>query len=132
VKQSEVAFPPTTLELVDPTFVPFSEEEVQDVISKLKDKKAAGPDGLCNEHLKDSKFLLLTVWTELYDKCMELGTIPHKWRQSMVKVMYKGKGDTNDTGKYRGIALECSPFKVLTRLLETLYGEPSPEQCLYR
>jgi hypothetical protein len=47
---------------------------------------------------------------------MELGTIPQKWRPSMVKVLHK-KGDTNDTNKYCRISLEFSPFKVLTGLL---------------
>jgi hypothetical protein len=48
---------------------------------------------------------------------MVLGTIPQKWRPSVVKFFYKGKGDINDTNKYQGISLECSPFKVLERLL---------------
>lgn len=35
----------------------------------------------------------------------------------MVKVLHKRKEDTNDTNRYCGISLECSPFKGLTRLL---------------
>jgi hypothetical protein len=96
--------------------IPLSEEEVLDPIGKLKDKKAAGPDGLYNKHLKASKTQLLTVWAELFSKCMELKAMPQKWRYSTVKVLYKGKEDTIDTDKYRGIALECSPFNVITRL----------------
>jgi hypothetical protein len=35
----------------------------------------------------------------------------------MVKVLYKGKADMNDIDKYRGLAPECSPLEVLSRLL---------------
>ena len=34
-----------------------------------------------------------------------------------MKVLYKGKGNTNDPNAYRGIALECAAFKLLTSLL---------------
>ena len=45
------------------------------------------------------------------------GKIPQSWRISTLKVLYKGKGDTNDPNSYRGIALECTAFKILTGLL---------------
>jgi hypothetical protein len=35
----------------------------------------------------------------------------------MIQVLYKGKGDVNDTSKCRGITLKCSTFKSLTRPL---------------
>ena len=67
-----------------------------------KKEKAAGPDIIYNEYLKDTAQLLVHTWTKLYNKCLELATIPEQWRQSIIKVLYKGKGDLKDTNKYRG------------------------------
>jgi hypothetical protein len=39
------------------------------------------------------------------------------WKKSTIKVLYKGKGDLSDLDSYRVISLECTPFKVFTRLL---------------
>jgi Reverse transcriptase (RNA-dependent DNA polymerase). len=82
-----------------------------------KKEKAAGPDIIYNEYLKDTAQLLVHTWTKLYNKCLELATIPEQWRQSIIKVLYKGKGDLKDTNKYRGKALENNPFKVFTKLI---------------
>jgi hypothetical protein len=35
----------------------------------------AGPDDIYSEDLKNSKVQLLSLWTELLKKCMEVGTI---------------------------------------------------------
>jgi hypothetical protein len=42
------------------------------------------------------------------------------WRYSTVTVLYKGKGKQDGADVYRGIALECAPFKVLTRVILNL------------
>jgi hypothetical protein len=66
----------------------------------LKDLKAALPDGTYDELLKASKIQLLIIWAELFNKCMELGTIPQMWGHSMVKVLYHREADMYDTNKY--------------------------------
>lgn len=48
---------------------------------------------------------------------MKKGTIPEMWRHATLKVLYKGKGDAGNPNSYRGIALECTAFKILTSLL---------------
>ena len=98
-------------------WVPFTANEVRNIIDATKRKKAAGPDKIYNEYLKDTAQLLVPTWTKLYNKCLEVATIPEQWRQSIIKVLYKGKGDPKDTNKYRGIALENNPFKVFTKLI---------------
>ena len=37
-------------------------------------------------------------------------SIPKRCRKSIVRVLYKGKGDAEDPNSYRGIALECATF----------------------
>ena len=80
-----------------------------------KEKKAAGPGKIYNEYLKDTAQLLIPTWTKLYNKCLEVATIPKQWKQLIIKVPYKGKGDPKDTNKYR--KTENNPFKVFTKLI---------------
>lgn len=98
-------------------FSPFTRQEVEKAINETKSNKAAGPDGIFNEHIKDAKQLLLDIWTRLFNECMKRGNIPDSWRESTIKVLYKGKGDTSTPDAYRGIALENNIFKIFSRLL---------------
>jgi hypothetical protein len=94
-RQTVAAFIPIISQLYGSIFfLYFAEGEVGGgVIANLKDKEAAEPDGLYNENFKDSRGLLLTMWTELFNRCMEPGVIRQKWRHSAVKILYKRRGD---------------------------------------
>ena len=96
---------------------PFSKGEVSRAISQLKDNKAAGPDSVKNELLKASVDILLPLWCTLLNACLKTGAIARQWRSSKLVAVFKGKGVNTDPGNYRGIALLCTMFKVLTRLL---------------
>lgn len=100
-----------------PQATAFTEEEVRTAIHNTKNNKAPGPDQIYNEHLKESAEVMVGAWTKLYNKCVELGEIPEKWRTSTINILYKGKGEVNDPNSYRGIALENNSFKILTKLL---------------
>jgi hypothetical protein len=116
LNKHEIAFEPKQ-DYPIPVLNPFTESETSYIIAGTKNNKARVPDGIYNEHLKTSQPLLLRVWTSMSNKCMSLGTIPDGWRKSKIKIMYKGKGDLRDLDSYMEIALECTPFKVFTRLL---------------
>ena len=94
----------------------FTTEEIMTTIKELKDGKACGPDSIYNEHLKGSAEVLKDEWRQLLNQCLITSSIPNRWRKSIVRVLYKGKGDAEDPNSYRGIALECAPFKILTKL----------------
>ena len=59
----------------------------------------------------------MKLWTTLYNKCLEITNIPKIWRESTVKVVYKGKGSQNAPDSYRGIILECIPFRILNNII---------------
>ena len=54
---------------------------------------------------------------------MELGSVPDERRKSTFKLLYKGKGDTTSPNSYRGIALEPTALKLLTRILTKRLAE---------
>ena len=68
---------------------PFEETEFNNVLKKLKCKKA----------------------------CLRLGGIPTGYRDSNMIVLYKGKGDRSLPSSYRGIALECCSYKLLSTMI---------------
>lgn len=96
---------------------PFSEVEVQACAGKLAARKATGPDRIANEHITATLNCMSDVWTKLFNWCLINGCIPSVWSESTVKLLYKGKGEIEDPGNYRGIALLCCPLKLLTALI---------------
>ncbi|PNF13826.1 hypothetical protein B7P43_G12433 [Cryptotermes secundus] len=96
---------------------PISHAEVLKAIKRTQNKKAAGPDGIYYEHIKEAKDIIAKPLTGLYNRCLETGSIPQIWRKSLMKVLYKGKGDPEDPNNYRGVALENTMFKILTKIL---------------
>ncbi|KAL1446001.1 hypothetical protein WDU94_006622, partial [Cyamophila willieti] len=91
--------------------------EISNAVKLLKNKKAAGPNNIYNEHIKIS-FEYFQEWWYLYlNLLFENSFVPEAWRNAYLKVLYKGKGLTNDPNSYRGIALLDTSYKLYTRIL---------------
>ena len=75
---------------------PFTIEDLQSAIIKLKKNKAPGPDEAPNELfllLDDHNSVLLL---QFYNKIWGAGEVPAAWKEAVVVSLYKGKGlDTN-------------------------------------
>ena len=83
------------------TYRPISAKEITEAVAGLKRNKAAGPDGIFNEHIIASCPLLIETWEALFNQCLELGELPEPWRVSIIKMLYKGKVTTDDPNSYR-------------------------------
>src|SRR5690606_28470943 len=76
-----------------------------------------------------SSSILLPYWVSLFNRILQVGTLPLAWKQSYVKVLFKGKGDKLDPNSYRGLALNSAVFKlVLQRLIDFTRDYVPPEQ----
>ncbi|KAJ4444760.1 hypothetical protein ANN_06557 [Periplaneta americana] len=95
----------------------FTQDEVLRLVMGSKDKKASGPDNIFNEHLKSAAPMLIKAWKNLFNECLLRGSIPERWRTSRIKTLYKGKCNASDPHAYRGIALECTLLKILTKVV---------------
>ena len=73
----------------------FTIAEVHETISSLPNNNTCGEDEIFNEHLKAAS-LLIPVWTELYNKCLNQGTIPNFWLSCVMILIPKGKGAPMD------------------------------------
>jgi Reverse transcriptase (RNA-dependent DNA polymerase)/Endonuclease-reverse transcriptase len=98
-------------------FIPLLHEEVSIAIKKMKNGKAPGPDGVKNENLKMLVEVLLPEITEFLNLCVKIGTFPVTGRESKLKLLYKGKGDAEDTNSYRGICVSSAFYNLLDRVM---------------
>ena len=90
---------------------PISREEVELAIRKLKLRKAAGPDGLISEILRNAQSLAIPFFHKYLNKLFDLGVYPDSWCESVILPLFK-KGDVNNPGNYRGISLSNVSSKI--------------------
>jgi hypothetical protein len=120
--------------------VPFTSEEVDSVLKKLKLGKAAGHDGVQAEHLKCGGLILRDWILQICNAITELEHVPDSLKIGIITPLYKGGGkDPLDTHSYRGITLTSVLAKVLESLLLTRLqchysekGIPHLNQTAYR
>ena len=96
----------------------FSELELEEAISKVKNNKAPGPDHNANEAFRlldgESRIALL----EYYNKVWEAGEAPEEWKEALVVSIYKGKGADTDPANYRPISLLNTIYKIFAAMLQ--------------
>ena len=95
--------------------IPFTVEEIEYALMKLKTKKSAGADGLFAEHLKHGG-PVLTLWLKhILNFIISLEQIPASLKLGVIVPIFKGKGrDPLNCCNYRGITLTS----VLSKCLE--------------
>ena len=82
----------------------ISNEELKQSFKLMKNRKAAGPDGLKSELFKYGGLTLSKRLLKLINRCLRERSIPEEWRQARVKSLFK-KGKCNDCLNYKGISL---------------------------
>ena len=96
---------------------PFTIQEVQNAVDKSKCRKAVGVDGIPNELLKHDKVVKLLH--ELFNLCLKYQKIPDIWRIALIKAIPKESGKVIDPLKYRGLALQCCIYKILSAVINS-------------
>ena len=97
---------------------PYTADEASRAVSKLKKKKAPGPDGLLAEHLKAGREAVVIWLTNILNAIVELESVPTILKRGIVVPVYKGGGkDPMKIDSYRGITLTSMVAKVLEFLL---------------
>ena len=72
--------------------VPFTADEVSRAVSKLKKKKASGPDGLLAEHLKAGGEAVVIWLMNILNATVELESVPTVLKRGVVVPVYKEGG----------------------------------------
>ena len=99
--------------------------KVKKKLKELKPNKSAGPDGLSPRLLKECADSLAEPVTKLFQHCVDSGTIPSAWRESIVSPIFK-KGARNLAENYRPVSLTA----VLCKLLDNFVREAIIEHLM--
>ena len=98
--------------------VPFSMDEVEGAVKKLKKRKVPGHDNLLAEHLIEGGPCVITWLTGIMNAIIDHEYIPESFKCDLVVPIYKGAGkDPLATNSYRGITLSPVFSKVLEFLI---------------
>lgn len=85
--------------------LPITDKEVCFTLNNMKNNKAPGHDLISKEHLVHFINCCSPSYiTSLFNLCIANKTLPVIWKTSLLKVLYKGKGDLSSPDSYRGIA----------------------------
>jgi len=94
------------------------EEEVRDAVKAMKKKKAVGPDGVPVEVWKMLGDVSIGWLKNLLNKILIEGKMPEDWRKSFIVPIFKGKGNIQECGNYRGIKLMSHSMKIWEKIIE--------------
>ena len=92
--------------------------EIYNQIHKQPNKKAAGPDGITYEVLKQILDSALFLIHDLFNYYFDQGDFPETWKNGYIIPLYKGKGPKKDAKSYRGIALLSCMYKIFTGVIQ--------------
>lgn len=92
-------------------------QELSDAMNRLKNRKAAGPDGVSGELLKYGGLILKLRLLHLFNMCWKSHDVPNAWKAAHVISIFK-KGKRNDCNNYRGISLIDTAYKVYAKVIQ--------------
>ena len=102
---------------LDPSFRPFTEDQVSVAIRKPRNSTATGPDNLTSLHLKHLGPLGITFLTHTLNLSVQKVAIPAIWKDAIIIPLLK-PGKSADNGKsYHPISLLSPTVKILERLI---------------
>ncbi|EYB91984.1 hypothetical protein Y032_0199g1651 [Ancylostoma ceylanicum] len=96
--------------------LPILTSEVRNAIHSLKKGTAPGPDGITADLLRVGGYTMNKLLADHFNCYLEAGTIPNQWKCSKTVLVLK-KGDNEDIGNYRPIALLSIPYKLFTKIM---------------
>ena len=94
----------------------FSLDEVKDAITKCKNNKSQGLDGITNELLKNGGDSVHLSLYAMFVKLREFECVPDDWNKGIIIPIHK-KGTKCDLNNYRGITLNSCVSKIYNRLI---------------
>ncbi|GBO09592.1 Putative protein in type-1 retrotransposable element R1DM [Araneus ventricosus] len=97
--------------------LPFTEEEISEVIKNMPRGKAPGYDGIDNIIVQSIHKKFPNLFTTFFNKCLQLGLYPDPFKIGNIVLFQKPGKNIHETSAYRPIALLPSMAKVLEKLM---------------
>ena len=86
------------------TYLSITQKIVKQLLVKLKDNRASGPDLIHHKILIDSQTELVLPLVDIYYQSLQAGRLPLVWKQANVCPISM-KGDRADPANYRPVSL---------------------------
>ncbi|KAE9055570.1 hypothetical protein PF010_g32102 [Phytophthora fragariae] len=96
----------------------ITQNEVIQAVAALNRHKAAGPDGLNNDFVKDMQSLLVPAMVAISNELLKGGDPPPSFLEALI-IPLKKKGDSVDAMNFRPISLLQTGYKVFTKVMAT-------------
>jgi len=106
-----------------PITAPFTLEEINSTIAKIKTGKLVGKDGIFPEFIKHCGVRTRSWLTAFFNNLLENGKIPATFKNTKIIAICKPKKPNDLPQNYRPIALLSVSYKLLERLI---YNRISP------
>lgn len=103
----------------DEPIPPITLEELKTACSRLRNKKAPGPDGIPNIALKRAINIAPEMFLHMYNRCVQEGHFPTKWKLQRLVLLLKGKKPPDEPSAYRPLCMLDSAGKILERIMYT-------------
>ncbi|KAM9979648.1 hypothetical protein ACTFIY_008888 [Dictyostelium cf. discoideum] len=102
--------------ILDQINQPIEEYEIRLGIEKIQEGKAPGKDGLLPTFYKNHINEILPTSSKLYNHFWN-STIPKEFKQGILIIIYKNKGDLNNLDNYRPITLLNIDYKIYSKII---------------
>ncbi|KAE9336200.1 hypothetical protein PR003_g12635 [Phytophthora rubi] len=96
----------------------ITQNEVIQAVAALNRHKAAGPDGLNNDFVKDMQSLLVPAMVAISNELLKGGDPPPSFLEALI-IPLKKKGDSVGAMNFRPISLLQTGYKVFTKVMAT-------------
>ena len=97
----------------------------------MKTHSAAGPDNISGKTLKECSDSLARIFTNLFQRSLDEGTIPSLWKTSTIIPVAK-KPSPKEMNDYRPVALTSIAFKCAEKIImRQLRAETAGQQDPY-
>jgi hypothetical protein len=97
----------------------FTKGEVKEFTSRMKNNKASGRDGIPAEFWKvlSNGEQGIGILTNMFNKIKNGKQFPLEWKTPIIHPIYKGRGNREKPGNYRGISLLSVCGKIFSGTL---------------
>ncbi|KFP28835.1 RNA-directed DNA polymerase from mobile element jockey, partial [Colius striatus] len=105
------------------------EEEVIDLLARLKAHKSMGPDGMHPRVLRELADVIAKPLSIIFEHSWRTGEVPEDWRKANVTPAFK-KGRKDNPGNYRPVSLNSIPGKVMEQLALDIISKHMKEKMV--
>ena len=91
-------------------------EGILKLLQHINLSKSSGPDEVAGRLLKELAIELAPFLTYLFNKSLETGEVPSKWKEQWVNPIFKS-GTKNEAANYRPVSLTCITSKLMEHVV---------------